>query len=620
MDSFPVLRDQTQKKILFDLKRTNNEQNKTRADAKLFKDIPTTHLSSKDCENKDPAGCVRKPFMQPAVSRIPVLAKSLSLQTSSEFKHMQWESKTLASKAKRKKLCTRPVPFNFSQSKRTTKTNTRDIQPETSVHGEKPSKHQGESNKKVKKSHGKTSENASQVSGQFNPLKTSNIPLRSKPSNAVHQDEGSSAKSAAGAEVILENMKLLSLKETTKSSDQTTPGNPSKALSDKGKSFQPDHSALLSILRNEGISLTGQALRTPQSKSRNNLPMRVSVMSRPKAGPTTGLARVQFFLDPAALQSVLQNEGVKAGGAFGATPTTSVCPPNRNTSIYTAQRVPVKKKNTEGAVSFCPAAFKETPLQKWTPQRVRNTKHQPMSSMKLTHTLGTPGPENSKNKFQPCQKGVVQRLFEDQDEDQKTPRMNKEPMTQKEQLQVSSNNSPCKEKLQACRINCDEEEEEWTSLAQPRESVIFFSTGKNLFRAPRPENGEVSAQQDQPGPFSSDQMNLPASPKETSAESEPAHPNSSSVLLHRELISEKAFPLKPAVVMLRKRLEELRLDEEVSTYTSVSGPAVFLPPQPRCGNPLASILLFEESTKFVPIIFDLSSGPSQLHGSPLHER
>uniref|UniRef100_A0A1A8JGX8 Uncharacterized protein n=1 Tax=Nothobranchius kuhntae TaxID=321403 RepID=A0A1A8JGX8_NOTKU len=522
MDSFPVLRDQTQKKILFDLKRTNNEQNKTRADAKLFKDIPTTRLSSKDCENKDPAGCVRKPFMQPAVSRIPVLAKSLSLQTSSEFKHMQWESKTLASKAKRKKLCTRPVPFNFSQSKRTTKTNTRDIQPETSVHGEKPSKHQGESNKKVKKSHGKTSENASQVSGQFNPLKTSNSPLRSKPSNAVHRDEG--------------------------------------------------------------------------------------------------LARVQFSPDPAALQSVLQNEGVKAGGAFGATPTTSVCPPNRNTSIYTAQRVPVKKKNTEGAVSFCPAAFKETPLQKWTPQRVRNTKHQPMSSMKLTHTLGTPGPENSKNKFQPCQKGVVQRLFEDQDEDQKTPRMNKEPMTQKEQLQVSSNNSPCKEKLQACRINCEEEEEEWTSLAQPRESVIFFSTGKNLFRAPRPENGEVSAQQDQPGPFSSDQMNLPASPKETSAESEPAHPNSSSVLLHRELISEKAFPLKPAVAMFRKRLEELRLDEEVSTYTSVSGPAVFLPPQPRCGNPLASILLFEESTKFVPIIFDLSSGPSQLHGSPLHER
>lgn len=53
--------------------------------------------------------------------------------------------------------------------------------------------------------------------------------------------------------------------------------------------------------------------------------------------------------------------------------------------------------------------------------------------------------------------------------------------------------------------------------------------------------------------------------------------------------------------MLRKRLpplEELRMDEEVAIYTSVSFPAAseFLPPRPRCGNPLASILHFEESS------------------------
>lgn len=53
--------------------------------------------------------------------------------------------------------------------------------------------------------------------------------------------------------------------------------------------------------------------------------------------------------------------------------------------------------------------------------------------------------------------------------------------------------------------------------------------------------------------------------------------------------------------MLRKRfppLEELRMDEEVATYTSVSVPATsgFIPPRPRCGNPLASILHFEESS------------------------
>lgn len=48
--------------------------------------------------------------------------------------------------------------------------------------------------------------------------------------------------------------------------------------------------------------------------------------------------------------------------------------------------------------------------------------------------------------------------------------------------------------------------------------------------------------------------------------------------------------------MLRKRLppfEELRLDEEVATYTVSTR---FLPPRPRCGNPLAAMLHFEESS------------------------
>uniref|UniRef100_A0A1A7YDQ6 Uncharacterized protein n=1 Tax=Iconisemion striatum TaxID=60296 RepID=A0A1A7YDQ6_9TELE len=268
--------------------------------------------------------------------------------------------------------------------------------------------------------------------------------------------------------------------------------------------------------------------------------------------------------------------------------------------------------------------FKDFPSAHLSSKDVRKANHQPVSSMKLTQTpYSTSGPRSIKNNLQPCQKGVVQRLFEDPDEEQDTSGLNKEPRTQTEQLQVKacSNNNPCDEKLEACD---NEEEEDRTSLALPRESVIFFSTGKKFFRAPRPENREVSAQQDQPGPVSPDQTNLPAAPKETSAESEPGLSTNSSVLhLHREFIPEKAFHLHPAVAMLRKRLpllEELRLDEEVSTYTAVSVPAAFLPPLPRCGNPLASILHFEESTRFVPISFDLSSGPSQLQSSRLHER
>lgn len=42
-----------------------------------------------------------------------------------------------------------------------------------------------------------------------------------------------------------------------------------------------------------------------------------------------------FSPDPAALQSILQNEGVKAGGFLGATPKNSIRPSGRGTSVYT---------------------------------------------------------------------------------------------------------------------------------------------------------------------------------------------------------------------------------------------------------------------------------------------
>lgn len=68
-----------------------------------------------------------------------------------------------------------------------------------------------------------------------------------------------------------------------------------------------------------------------------------------------------------------------------------------------------------------------------------------------------------------------------------------------------------------------------------------------------------------------------------------------------DLVGQKTCSVSSAVMMLRKRfppLEELRLDEEVATYTSASvqAPPGFAPLRPSCGNPLASILHFEEST------------------------
>lgn len=74
-------------------------------------------------------------------------------------------------------------------------------------------------------------------------------------------------------------------------------------------------------------------------------------------------------------------------------------------------------------------------------------------------------------------------------------------------------------------------------------------------------------------------------------------------------ITDQIFPkpcvLSSPVAMLRKRLpplEELRMDEEVATYTTISVSAApgFLPHRPRCGNPLASVLHFEESSVSAP--------------------
>lgn len=178
---------------------------------------------------------------------------------------------------------------------------------------------------------------------------------------------------------------------------------------------------------------------------------------------TGSVKSVQFSPDPAALQSILQNEGVKAGGPVGATPRSSVCPPSRATSIYTVnlcsllyfiilvtlllllfcflsaafeiissvfrlrecrlerivQRrllcqqvrcsiaplvIFIKPKALLSRFPFnlmwrgcfswaaAAAALKETALNKWTPQRVRNTRHQPLSAMVSMYLMyvGTP--------------------------------------------------------------------------------------------------------------------------------------------------------------------------------------------------------------------------------------
>ncbi|XP_073327139.1 uncharacterized protein troap [Pagrus major] len=684
MDSSPVLRQQSQNKIRSDFRRLKNENNRMPAHPKSSKLLSAPHLPNQDTENKDPENSEvgRKAPVRPGGSRLPVLAKSLHLQTPSDFSqsHCRWEEKPLAGKAKKKKPCTRPIPFNLSQPKssRTAtenqqhltvsqpRTGTLAVQPNNSVRGAhlktqnintKPTKNPVTLNSNVNptKGSGKSNRNTPQrsgLSGHSSTFKTSatlSHPLSSISNNTMHQNViTTSAPAAFNAEACADNMKLLSLKDSTTTSNasqnrqQPAQGNVSKRSTDKGENFQPDHSALLSILRNEGVSATGFGSASPQSKPYNYLPQRVSVMkSRQKAGPSTGSVKsVQFSPDPTALQSILQNEGVKVVGPVGATPLKSVRPSGRGTSIYTAQRVPARKNRAEATGGPAAAALKESPLKNWTPQRVRNTRHQPMSAMKWHLSTqqspygGTPGLQSCKTNLQPRQEEIVQRLFDDQEDEQSTNVTDKDPETQTEQLPVTTTKSHCEEKIETgANSNEDEDEEQRIGGGHPfiqalqRESVIFFSTGKKLLRAPRFEQQENSPHHEQAGLVSSEQRKVLPVHEETSSVSEPTCQNTHSSVqsLHRDLSVPKTGALSSAAAMLRKRLpplEELRMDEEVATYTSMSVPTApgFVPPRPRCGNPLASILHFEESSKFVPIVCDLSSGPSSPQSSPLQER
>ncbi|XP_071332188.1 ras guanine nucleotide exchange factor R isoform X2 [Trachinotus anak] len=685
MDSSSVLRQQSQNKICSDFLRMKNEHNKMPADPKPSKLVSAPHLSKQESENKDPgiSEMGKKAPVRPGVSRLPVLAKSHRLQTPSDFSqsHCRWEEKPLAGKAKKKKPCTRPVPFNLSQPKSSRSTNenqqpltvpqcqtgTDAAQPENGVCiarcktqniNSKPTKHQAVLNSHVDsthKSHRKATENISHLSGKsglpntFKTPATLSSPLSAIPNNTLQNSAPSSAQPALSAETCLENMNLLSLKDPTKTlhasqnTQQTSQVNFSKGSADKRENFQSDHSALLSILRNEGVSTTGLGSATPQSKLYNYLPQRVSVMkSRQKAGPTT-VKLVQFSPDPAALQSILQNEGVTAGGLVGATPQRSVCPSGRGTSVYTAQRVPVRKNHAE-ATGGPAVALRETPLKKWTPQRVRDTRHQPMSAMKWhlstqqSPYVSSPGLKSCKTNLQPQQEEVVQRLFDDQVDEQNTNVTDRDPETQAQQLavQASITNTHCDELVETSRANTskDEEQEQEQKIvgeqpffqAPQRESVIFFSTGKKLFRAPRFKKEEISSDQNQHGTVLSEQRKVQPVHEEVSSVSQPTSQINPPIQgLHRDITVQKSCGLSPAVALLRKRLpplEELRMDEEVATYTSVSVAAAsgFHPPRPRCGNPLASILHFEESSRFVPIDFDLPSGPSSPQSSPLQER
>ncbi|XP_046895591.1 uncharacterized protein LOC124480380 isoform X1 [Hypomesus transpacificus] len=409
---------------------------------------------------------------------------------------------------------------------------------------------------------------------------------------------------------------------------------PSAGLS-RAVQFSPDPAALSSILQNEGVKAGGTLGATP---SRSVCPsgratsiytaQRVPVTksrAEASAGPM-GLSRaVQFSPDPAALSSILQNEGVKAGGTLGATPSRSVCPSGRATSIYTAQRVPVTKSRAEASAGPMVMALNQTPARKWSPQRVPDTRHHSLSMRKLMSAHRTPhaGPPSlrgvqghTKDKEE-----VVQQLFKetDQEEEEQAEEEIRDQETgagQPPQQTCTTESSQTQSTAGQSRSLEDRQAEKSRERGQPslqaphRESVIFFSTGKLLLRS-APEQGTSAAASQQPPSVCPDSP----SGSHTPSTSLPAGQSN-----QRRGVVQKAGALSSAAALLRRRLppfEEMQLDGEVATYAH--DPPSFCSLQRRCGDPVASYLHWQDYTSFVPVIDD-PSGPAYSSPSPLWER
>ncbi|XP_037135566.1 uncharacterized protein LOC119139191 [Syngnathus acus] len=307
----PLLRAQREDEFRANLRRLKNENNKMSLEPHNSKAVPTANLPKKDSENQDPE---RNTLVRPKVSRLPVLIKSL--QPPSAFHDAQWEEKILSGKAKKKKSCTRPKPFNVSRQK-SLKTDIVTLEPKNGARA----------------THLKNNVCVKTQKTKENPLKSpavlkSTVAARKEKcmfpekasghSDTLKCDNAANQKTSSFSSACLDNMSHLSLKDPVK--DENVQNSLSSHPHGKAEGFQPNHAALLSILRNEGVCVSRPPFAT--SSSHAMFPQRASVVkSHQKAAAS-------------------QNKGVKATGSVRATPQNV---PGKGTYLDTPQRVLIKK-------------------------------------------------------------------------------------------------------------------------------------------------------------------------------------------------------------------------------------------------------------------------------------
>ncbi|XP_051516471.1 uncharacterized protein LOC127419251 [Myxocyprinus asiaticus] len=654
------------------------------------------------------------------VSRLPVLAKSLKPGLTDLTQNPRWEQRPLTGKAQKKRTCTKPVPFNLSQSRAHSKRNTdvttgkvpltpsaqltpgaklRNLNPSartetTSCKATTPGVLKTHSNKSLRLgtqsvvpqtgSHvecvASTKATASD-STDGHPLavcsqtdlssRLGSITLvQSKPpvdlglshsyktvlskvdvgfdchapkdkngfqtvqsangtqshasttgsvstlSSAMHSVLPCEGSRSDGAQCMMPHLSTcppgpgtsnnlpqrVSVKKSHRGIDHST---------DNAGSFSPDLSSLKSILQNEGITIgdhlgaTTRVSACPTGRGTSIYSAKRVPSKKPKKiapAETTSPTRstMDFSPDPSALCGILNNNG--------ATPNVLTRPSGRGTSVYSAQRVPVKKTKTEAtaivaAASHC--AYK-TPVMKWTPQRVPNTKSQSMRKLftgqKTPRFRDSPDvsepqePSTGPLTFQEQGDDVVQRLFEEPEQ------MDKDDFTSHKLLNSRQTIEPQSTTKENSDLNRHIKNED-KKTAQPfiqaahRGSVIVFSSSQRLFGSgqPRETSGaplQLSRDSDASHstlPLQSDQNNR--------SQITP----SLDITKQINTSAQGQSKVPPLVSALRRRhtpLEEMFLDDECATYTSR---LLSCQVQPRCGNPVATTLLFQDSTCFLPI-------------------
>ncbi|XP_058266886.1 uncharacterized protein troap [Hemibagrus wyckioides] len=382
--------------------------------------------------------------------------------------------------------------------------------------------------------------------------------------------------------------------------------------------FSPDPSALRSILLNEGIKVrdfdgvTPHVSTCPSGRGTSiylaqRVPMRKPQTHTAASVGEPAAGTVSFSPDPSALRSILHNEGIKAGSSDVMTPRVPLCPSRKATSMYTAQRVPVKKAKAEEAAQ---TGISQTPVRKWTPQRVPASQSHSVKRLNSTHKTNllniSPGfgethdPSTASSSQQ--DEEVVQRLFQEEPEHEENEQMEDsgDEVTSGQSLQHHQSaehelkHGGETETAETERYHSEKEKlpaEQPFIQAPHRQSVIVFSSGQKLL----PRNGasiQTSQHAAQLQPFAD----------QTSRSQSELNSRTDRTASPGKQCKTKASSVSLAVCALRRRLpplEEMFLDEECAMYTSRQRS---WPTQPRCYNPVASTLLFQDSTCFVPII------------------